>query len=308
MIFRAAELGLQFHPEALIHVMPARSGYIGGDLIGFIMASGAAEEKDRLMLGLDFGTNGEIFLGNRQRMLTCSAAAGPALEGARISRGMIARTGAIESVRVENSELQYNVIGNIKARGLCGSGLVDLVAVLLHHGVIDAEGLLGPDRISEEGDLFRSRVVPRGDTPAFDFMVAAPFQSFDKKPIMLTQKDIRELQLAKAAVAAGALVLMQHMGITVEDIDTVYLAGALGNYVNPYSAMRIGLIPMTTPEKIVSLGNAAAAGAKLALLSRPHWRMAADIAGHIEHIEMSVQPEFKERFIEEMDFPSCNLW
>jgi uncharacterized 2Fe-2S/4Fe-4S cluster protein (DUF4445 family) len=288
--------------------MPSRSGYIGGDLISFILASGAAKENDRMILGLDFGTNGEIFLGNRHRMLTCSAAAGPALEGARISRGMMARAGAIEGVRVENSSLQYNVIGNIKAKGLCGSGLVDLVAVLLHYGVIDTEGLLSPKQIHEEGDLFRSRVIARPDIPAFDFMVAEPFQSFDKKPIMLTQKDVRELQLAKAAVAGGVQVLMQHMGITVEDIDIIYLAGALGNYVNPYSAMRIGLLQVTNPEKIVSLGNAASAGAKLALLSRSHWRIAKDIAKQIEHIEMSIQPEFEQHFIEAMDFPNCNLW
>lgn len=308
MTFRAAELDLQFHPDAMLYVMPSRSGYIGGDLIGFILASGAAQENDRMILGLDFGTNGEIFLGNRHRMLTCSAAAGPALEGTRISRGMIARSGAIESVRVENNQLQYNVIGNIKAKGLCGSGLVDMVAVLLHYGVIDTEGLLSPKQIFEKGDLFHSRVISRHDAPAFDFMVAGHFQSFDKKPIMLTQKDVRELQLAKAAVAGGVQVLMQDMGVTVDDIDTVYLAGALGNYVNPYSAMRIGLIPVTNPKKIVSLGNAASAGAKLALLSRSHWRIAADIAKQIEHIELSVQPEFDEHFIEAMDFPSFNLW
>ncbi len=306
--FRTASLGLEFHPDAMLYVMPSRSGYIGGDLISFILASGAAEENERMILGLDIGTNGEIFLGNRHRMLTCSAAAGPALEGARISRGMMARAGAIESVRVENNRLQYNVVGNIKAKGLCGSGLVDLVAVLLHFGVVDPEGLLGPDGIREESDLFRSRVLPRKKTPVCDFLVAGPYQSFDKRPILLTQKDIRELQLAKAAVAGGIQVLMQHMGIGVADIDAIYLAGALGNYVNPYSAMRIGLIPTIAPEKVISLGNAASSGARLALLSRPHWEKAAAIAKQIEHIELSVQPEFEARFVEAMDFPDCNLW
>jgi uncharacterized 2Fe-2S/4Fe-4S cluster protein (DUF4445 family) len=288
--------------------MPARSGYIGGDLISFILCSGAARETDRIILGLDFGTNGEIFLGNRHRMLSCSAAAGPALEGARISRGMMARAGAIESVRVEGSYLQYNVIGNIKAKGLCGSGLVDLVAVLLHYGVIDTQGLLGPQQISEQGDLFRSRVLAAKESPVFDFLVASRYQSFNRKPILLTQMDVRELQLAKAAVAAGVQVLMQRLGVTVKDIHTIYLAGALGNYVNPYSAMRIGLIPTTAPEKIVSLGNAASAGARLALLSKDHWRESADIARRIEHVELSVQPDFEAYFIDAMDFPADNLW
>jgi uncharacterized 2Fe-2S/4Fe-4S cluster protein (DUF4445 family) len=306
--FRTAELGLNLHPDAMLYVMPCRSGYIGGDLISFILCSGAAQETDRMILGLDFGTNGEIFLGNRRRMLTCSAAAGPALEGARISRGMIARAGAIESVRVKDNHLQYNVIGNIKAKGLCGSGLVDLVAVLLHFGVIDTQGLLSPQQISEEGDLFNSRVLPGKDLPVFDFLVAGTYQSNNRKPILLTQMDVRELQLAKAAVAAGVQLLMQRMGITVDDIHTIYLAGALGNYVNPFSAMRIGLIPTTAPEKIVSLGNAASAGARLALLSKGHWRESADIARRIEHVELSVQPDFESYFIDAMDFPAYNLW
>jgi uncharacterized 2Fe-2S/4Fe-4S cluster protein (DUF4445 family) len=201
--FRTAELGLDMHPDAVLYVMPSRSGYIGGDLISFILCSGAAQETDHIILGLDFGTNGEIFIGNRHRMLTCSAAAGPALEGARISRGMMARAGAIESVRVNANNLQYNVIGNIKAKGLCGSGLVDLVAVLLHFGVIDTQGLMSPHLIREEGDLFRSRVLPVRNLPVFDFLVAGRYQSFNRKPILLTQLDVRELQLAKAAVAAG---------------------------------------------------------------------------------------------------------
>lgn len=306
--FRTAALGLDFHPDAMLYVMPSRSGYIGGDLISFILASGAAEENDRMILGLDFGTNGEIFLGNRRRMLTCSAAAGPALEGARISRGMMARAGAIESVSVKNNRLQYNVVGNIKAKGLCGSGLVDLVAVLLHFGVIDTEGLLSPEHINEEGDLFRSRVLLRKDTPVYDFLVAGRYQSFNKRPILLTQKDVRELQLAKAAVAGGVQVLMRRMGVTPEEIDTIYLAGALGNYVNPYSAMRIGLIPTINAEKIISLGNAASSGARMALLSKPHWDKATAISKQIEHIELSVQPEFQERFILAMDFPTYNVW
>ena len=138
--------------------------------------------------------------------------------------------------------------------------------------------------------------------------MAGRYQSFNRRPVLLTQMDVRELQLAKAAVAAGVQVLMERMGITVEEIDTIYLAGALGNYMNPYSAMRIGLIPSTTPEKIVSLGNAASAGARLALLSKSNWRESADIARRIEHIELSVQPEFEAHFVDAMDFPGCNLW
>jgi uncharacterized 2Fe-2S/4Fe-4S cluster protein (DUF4445 family) len=306
--FRTKDLGLALHPDAMLYVMPSKSGYIGGDLISFILSSAAMEQDERLVLGLDLGTNGEIFLGNRKRMLTCSAAAGPALEGARISHGMIARAGAIESFRVENDRLQFNTIGNIKVKGLCGSGLVDLVAVLLHHGVVDSEGLLSPQSIREYGDLFKTRVTQKRRNPAYHFVVAWPEQSSDHKQILLTQKDIRELQLAKGAVAAGIQILTRQLGVSIEDIDVVYLAGALGNYVNPYSAMRIGLIPITAAEKIVSLGNAASAGAKMALLSKRHWEKASEIVEHIEYVELSVHPEFYECFVAALDFPCQNIW
>jgi len=306
--FRTKDLGLDLHPDAMLYVMPSKTGYIGGDLISFILASVAYDEQEKMILGLDFGTNGEIFLGNRHRILSCSTAAGPALEGARISRGMIARAGAIEAVRVEEDQLRLNIIGNIKAKGLCGSGLVDLVAVLLHHGVIDKEGLLGPDHLTKSGENFRSRIQKDKSNDVCNFVVASPKQAENHKKILLTQKDIRELQLAKGAVAAGVQILMQKMNIGLEDIDTVCLAGALGNYVNPKSAMRIGLIPTVPVEKITSLGNAASAGAKMALLSKAHWQKASDIAGHLEHLELSVMPAFYDQFIQAMDFPEDNLW
>ncbi len=305
--FRTADLGLAMHPEAMLYVMPCKSGYIGGDLISFILASGAAEE-DRMILGLDFGTNGEIFLGNRHRMLTCSAAAGPALEGARISRGMIARAGAIESVQVTDDDLHYEVIGNIKARGLCGSGLVDLAAVLLHCGAIDTEGLLSPDGVNEAENLFRPRILWDEKKQSHDFFVATPEECYNEECVLLTQKDIRELQLAKSAVGAGVEILMAEMGVAPGDLDMIYLAGALGNYVNPYSAMRIGLIPTVDVEKVLSLGNAASAGAEMALMSKRNWEKAAQIVEHIDHVELSVHPQFYDRFIEAMNFPPENLW
>ena len=306
--FRTQDLGLELHPDAMIYVMPSKTGYIGGDLISFILASGAFEEDHRMILGLDFGTNGEIFLGNRHRILTCSTAAGPALEGARISRGMIARAGAIEGVRVEDNQLRLNVIGNIKAKGLCGSGLVDLTAVLLHHGVIDHEGLMGTAQMSPHDPVFRRRIVCDKTDGTCHFMVAQASQSEDRRKILLTQKDVRELQLAKGAVSAGVQMLMHQMGVGIEDIDMICLAGALGNYVNPLSAMRIGLIPTLPMEKIVSTGNAASAGAKMALLSKDQWHKASEISARLEHVELSVMPEFYEKFIAAMDFPEANLW
>ncbi|MBW1970356.1 MAG: DUF4445 domain-containing protein [Deltaproteobacteria bacterium] len=308
MTFRARDVGLRLHPDAMLYVMPAKSGYIGGDLIGFILSSGAAEQDDKLVLGLDLGTNSEIFLGNKSRMLTCSAAAGPALEGARISHGMIARAGAIESFRFEENDIFYNVIGNIKPKGLCGSGLVDLAALLLHHGIVDPEGLICPPDQHKKRNSMTARVIQTQENEIHDFLLASPRDSLDGKPIVLTQKDIRELQLAKAAIASGIKILLKTMGAGIEDIDDVYLAGALGNYVHPLSAMRIGLLPKVNPEKIISLGNAASTGANMILLSKRYWERSAEIAADLEHLELSGHADFFDSFIEEMDFPTENLW
>jgi len=301
LTLRASDAGLKIHPEALLFVMPTRSSYIGGDLISVILASGAAEQEEEIVLGMDFGTNGEIFLGNGRRLLTCSAAAGPALEGATISQGMIARQGAIETVRLNKKKgLRYGIIGNIAPKGICGSGLVDLAAVLLDQGIIDPEGLILPDGNEAPASL-RKRVVQRGEVHAFE--VAPAKKTHHGNPILLTQKDVRELQLAKGAVSAGVRILMKELGVELRDISRVYLAGALGNYVDPRSAMRIGLIPSVEEEIVTSLGNAASTGATMALLSRWYWDFACEIAQTVENVDLFSRLDFNEVFVEEMDFP-----
>lgn len=301
LILRAADIGITLHPEALLYVMPSRSGYIGGDLISMILASGCAEQDDKIALGLDLGTNGEIFLGNRKRLMTCSAAAGPALEGARISHGMIAKEGAIESVYAEDGNLRYQVIGNVEPRGLCGSGLVDLVAVLLERSIIDQGGLMQPPQ-GGSGDTLSARVIKR-DKGIYDFLVAATEESFSQKPIYFSQKDVRELQLAKGAVAAGIQILMDQMGVGIRDIDLVYVAGAFGNYIHPQSALRIGLIPKVDPKIIHTIGNAASTGASMVLLAKGYWKLANELANSLEHVELSTRPDFNEYFIENLNFP-----
>ncbi|MGW8222512.1 MAG: ASKHA domain-containing protein [Syntrophobacteria bacterium] len=301
LILRAADIGITLHPEALLYVMPSRSGYIGGDLISMILASGCAEQDDKIALGLDLGTNGEIFLGNRKRLMTCSAAAGPALEGARISHGMIAKEGAIESVYAEDGNLRYQVIGNVEPRGLCGSGLVDLVAVLLERSIIDQGGLMQPPQ-GGSGDTLSARVIKR-DKGIYDFLVAATEESFSQKPIYFSQKDVRELQLAKGAVAAGIQILMDQMGVGIRDIDLVYVAGAFGNYIHPQSALRIGLIPKVDPKIIHAIGNAASTGASMVLLAKGYWKLANELAKSLEHVELSTRPDFNEYFIENLNFP-----
>jgi len=247
LIVRSADLGLKLHETAMVYTLPMKSGYIGGDLLSVVLTSGVAEQHDKIILGLDLGTNGEIFLGNSRKLLTCSAAAGPALEGAKISSGMIAKAGAIEGVSYGNHRIHYRIIGNVKPRGLCGSGLVDLIAVLLHLGIIDDEGLIRPsDKQTVKG--LSSRVVKRRGV--YDFLIASAKESGSGKAVYLTQKDVRALQLAKAAIAAGVETLMDELGIRAADIDRVYLAGALGNYVDPLSTVRIGMIPQVDPSII----------------------------------------------------------
>lgn len=301
LVVRAADVGLQENPEAFCYMMPAKSGYIGGDLLSVVLASGAAEQEEAFILGLDLGTNGEIFLGDRKRLMTCSAAVGPALEGARISYGMIAAAGAIEAVYFEEGNLHYQVIGNIKPKGICGSGLVELVAVLLELGIIDSEGLICSPQAEIAGSL-GSRVIGDG-SGVNSFLVASTEESYSGKPIYLTQRDVRELQLAKGAIAAGIRILTDEMGIGMQDIGHVYLAGALGNYVNPDSAMRIGLIPDVERARISSLGNAASSGASMVLLSRSYWQMANRLGHFIEHVELSSRLDFNEYFVEQIDFP-----
>jgi len=300
LIVKAAEVGLQLHPEALFYIMPTKSGYIGADMVSVIIASGAWEQEDEMILGLDIGTNGEIFLGNRRRLMTCSAAAGPALEGANISHGMIARAGAIEAVSFEEGDLHYQVIGNIKPKGICGSGLVELVALLLDLSVIDHEGLIRPP-VERRAEGLTPRVVKRGGVN--DFVIAFAEESYDQRPVYLTQRDVRELQLAKGAIAAGVAALMDEMGIVSQDLHRVYLAGALGNYVDPSSAMRVGLIPRVDREIVSSLGNAASTGASMVLLSTDYWQMANELGQFIEHVELSSRTDFNDYFVEHMDFP-----
>ncbi len=306
--FPAKEIGLDVNMDAMLYVMPAKSGYIGGDLISFILSSMVWEQSEKTILGLDFGTNGEIFLGNADRILSCSAAAGPALEGARISSGMIAKSGAIETVRFMEERLQFKIIGNVKPRGLCGSGLVDLVALLLHHGAVDVEGLLSPAGLSPDNHAMRTHFQVSHEDEVYDFVIASPEESLHGKPVLLSQKDIRELQLAKGAVGAGVELLMQEMGIRADQIDEIYLAGALGNYVHPLSAMRVGLIPRVEPHKVVSMGNAASSGAAMALLSKKYWEKSLELSERVHHLELSLHPDFYDSFVDQMNFPDFNLW
>ncbi len=296
----AHDVGLVTHPNAGVWVLPNIAGWVGGDTVGVILATGI-HEADEIALAIDIGTNGEMALGSKDRLITCSTAAGPAFEGAHLSCGMRAADGAIDAVSIDHA-VAYHSIGTGAPRGVCGSGLVDLVAQMLSAGVIDATGMM------QDGDSLRSnghhvladRITQVGRQRAF--VLVSEEDGAGGRPVLATQRDVRELQLAKGAIRAGIETLIKELGISEADVSRVYLAGAFGNYVRPESAVAIGLIPRFTNAEIVPVGNAAGSGAKMTLVSRPAREMASEILDQVEYLELSGRPDFQDLFAEAMLF------
>lgn len=252
-------------------ILPNIAGFVGGDTVG-CMVSTRFDQQEELILLIDIGTNGEMVLGNKHRRIACSTAAGPAFEGAKISCGMRGAEGAVDHVWLENGEIKYHVIGEAKPKGLCGSGLLDLVAVLLDTEILDESGYLE----GKEYTLCEN--------------------------VTLTQKDIREVQLAKAAIRAGIQLLAENLGVCVEDIQKVCLAGAFGNYMDPASACRIGMIPPVLLDRIKPIGNAAGEGAKLCALSREEFAYSQTLAKETEFLELASLPNFQDCYVDALEF------
>jgi uncharacterized 2Fe-2S/4Fe-4S cluster protein (DUF4445 family) len=259
------------------------------------------DRSEETKLVIDIGTNGEIALGSKEKILACSAAAGPAFEGAQISSGMRGAAGAIDHVYFAD-KLSYSVIGGGSPLGICGSALLDAVAGLVELGVVNKRGKLLPfAQLTGPGAaVLKDNIVDHGGQPAF--LLAEANKTGHGKPIMITQGDVRELQLAKGAMAAGVRILMEECGVQAGDIKEVLLAGAFGNYLNPHSACVIGLIPPELESKIKMIGNAAGTGARLAMLSQGEYRRAAEIAGAVKFVELGSYPRFNYIFAESMYF------
>ena len=292
---------LELNPTANIHILPNISAFVGADIVGGILSTSMWRE-DKTVLFVDLGTNGEIVLGSRERLWACSAAAGPAFEGSRISSGMRAAEGAIDKVKIDNKFIIYKVIEDGKVRGICGSGLIDLIAELLKLGLINKSGKL-IDReecnfeLSEE---IRKRIIKgqKGNK----FLLVKSKETENEKPIYLTQRDIREVQLAKAAIYAGIKILLKEVNIPPEDIQKILLAGAFGNFIDKKSARRIGLIPNLPLKKIESVGNAAGRGAEMALCSKKMRELSQEISKKVKYVELSSRLDFQKEFIEVMFF------
>jgi uncharacterized 2Fe-2S/4Fe-4S cluster protein (DUF4445 family) len=299
----AQDAGLDINPHANVHVLPNMAGFVGSDTVAMVLAGGL-RRHDKVQLAIDIGTNGEVVIGNRERLLACSCAAGPAFEGARIRHGMRAAEGAISKV-VINESIEAAVIGGGRASGICGSGLVDAVAELLRLRLLDPTGRIvtpaeaGPDLPPG----LHGVVVDFEGQPAVVLVDAE--HSKTREPILLTQRDVRELQLAKAAIRSGVQIVAQEFGIAPEDVSRVLLAGGFGNFIRRSNAKRIGLLPAVSTGKIDCIGNAALAGAKAALASSACREEAERISRETQYVELAGRADFQACFSDALLFPEA---
>ncbi len=285
-------LGLDMNPKGNVHTVENIAGFVGGDTVAVALATDIASAEE-LTLAVDIGTNGEIVLGTRDKLYAASCAAGPAFEGARIKCGGRAVEGAIEAVVINDGDIDLDVIGNIAPRLICGSGLIDAVAVMLELGIIDNTGRFAkPEPLPP---AIAARLAEVEGQEAFILAAGEP-------AVFLTQKDIRETQLAKAAIRAGIKLLQKKLGVEDDQIMHVYLAGAFGNYISPANARRVGLLPDIPLERIQSIGNAAVVGAQMTLISNHSRKAAADIAKKIQYVEIAHEADFQDVFADSMFF------
>ncbi len=298
----AGQLGIAINPRGNVHVIQSIAGFVGADTVAAAVAVGM-HEVDVMTLLVDIGTNGEIVLGTKDNMYAASCAAGPALEGARISQGGRAVKGAIESVVVcpDGTDIDVDVIGACPARTICGSGLIDAVAVMLELGLLDATGRFLPveQLRGNVAPAVLNRVVQHHGQPAF---VLAGAGDDDHDAVLITQKDIRETQLAKAAIRSGIRLLQKKMRISDSDIRQVLLAGAFGNFIRRESAIRIGLLPRIDPDRVHFVGNAAGSGARMVLLSSECRRLSGELADRIRYVEIAHELDFQTVFADELMF------
>ena len=296
----AADLGLALHPRALVYLFPALGAYVGGDIVAGMLATGMDRDK-RTRLFIDVGTNCEIVLSDGERILATAAPAGPAFEGGAIRCGMRAADGAIEVVKLGEG-VELSVIGDTEPRGLCGSGLVDAVSELVRVGLLDASGRFVPDeQAAELVPALADRLTKIGEERVFVLHRPWPDCKTDEC-VVLSQRDVRELQFAKAAISTGWSLLLEELGLEHRDVQQVLLAGSFGSYLSPASAVRIGLVPKLPVLRIVSAGNVAGEGAKMALLSVREREGARTLLEEVTYVELSDRADFNDRFVEQLAF------
>ena len=290
----ASDLGLHINKDAVVKLLPNAAGYVGADIVAGV-ASLDMDKESKMRILVDIGTNNEIVIGNQDGLFCCATAAGPALEGARILYGMRASEGAVEKVWLTEDGLACKTIGDVPAKGLCGSGLIDVIALLVDNGIVNRSG-----RMQKHDECTDERIKRRIDTDEKG-MVRILLTDLEN-PVYLTQKDIREVQLAVGAIKVGISVMLEHRGVTLEDIDEVLLAGAFGNNINIESAVTVGLLPDVEHNKITGVRNSSGYGAYLALASAPFCASAEGTMRKMKYVELSSLPDFQKRFVTAMLF------
>ncbi|HIH69335.1 ASKHA domain-containing protein [Methermicoccus shengliensis] len=281
--YPAKEIGLKINSEGYVSSLPLIAGFVGADAVSNLIVT-KIHRKEEVSMVIDIGTNTEILLGNRDRVLACSTPSGPAFEGAHISHGMKAVSGAIEKVKIED-EVVYETIDNVKPKGICGSGMIDLVAGLYKAGIINGKGKF----VRETERIIKDR-VPK-------FVVAWADETETGKEITVTEKDINELLMAKGAIRSGWMILMEKLGIEAENISRIYLAGSFGRHINIENAKLIGLLPDVPNDRIVFAGDTAVGGAKMALKSVKEREEIEEVVDFVEYVELSVDRNFYRTFV-----------
>lgn len=295
---KARDLGIKGSVGAVVTTLPVIAGFVGADAVADALATGILDRKDNVVL-LDIGTNTEIFVGNSEGMFVCSAPSGPALEGAHIRHGMKAVDGAIEEVSISSDgEVEYKVIGDVKPKGICGSAIIDIVAELYRNNIIDSRG-----KFRRDYGLKRLRKGVNG----WEYVIAWSNETSIGKDIVVSEKDINEVMLAKAAIYAGISVLMRRRGLIEGDISEVIVAGSFGTHINPLSARIVGIIPDVPDDKVRFVGNTAIMGADMALLSVDARSEAERIARVVKYVELSADPYFSEEFSSALIIPHKDL-
>ena len=294
--FRAAEVGLKINPRGLLYVVPGIGAWVGGDLTAGILATGLHEFEGTGML-IDFGTNGEIIVGNRDWLMACSASAGPALEGTGVECGMMAQQGAIERVSVEDGGLSLSVIGGGKPDGICGSGIIDTVACLLRMGIIDRSG-----KFVASG---HPRVDRAADTPRY--VLARAGECLRGRDVFIAEDDIQNVVTAKAAIFAAARILLERLDLQFSDINRLFIAGGFGSYINLKNAITIGLLPDLPRSDIVYVGNTSIWGAKLAAFSEEARVALREIAKRTTYYDLMGSADYVDQFQQAMFLPHTDI-
>jgi uncharacterized 2Fe-2S/4Fe-4S cluster protein (DUF4445 family) len=303
---KARDLGINVNPGSYVFVLPNEAGFVGADNVGVLIAE-EPYKSDDIQLLIDIGTNGELVFGNKEKMISSSCATGPALEGAQLAFGMRAAPGAIERIKIdpETQEVDYKVIGRdawrqysepkeMKCKGICGSGILDVLAELYRAGVVTKSGAFNKEQKSD-----RYRRNPENNQP--EFVLAWAEETSIEKDVVITQRDVRQIQLAKGALHAGCKLMMRRMGM--ETMDKIKIAGAFGTHVDREKALIMGLFPDCEIEKILSVGNAAGDGCRAALLNRAKRDEANWVSRNVEYIELTVEEDFQKQFMECMQIP-----